>query len=145
MKKTNIRKAIKRVNKSKEQISAEMAHINKVAQIKDMVKRFFPKLENVESIYDAQTVVNALAGFIDANVEKQVAKIKLQDIEIDLSKEEDSEIKKAILAIMEEFKDESAQELSETLERFGSTLTKFAADKFLREPMTTLKLEDILA
>ena len=109
-----------------------------------MVRQLFPKLENVDSIYDAQTVVNALAGFIDAHVEKKVAEIKLKEIEIDLSKEEESKIKTAILEIIEMFPEESAQELSESLEKLGTALGKFAADKFLKQPMSTITVDDLV-
>jgi hypothetical protein len=135
----------KRVNKSKEEIVSDFAKVEKIAHIKEVVRKVFPLLENMKTIYDGQTTVNALAGFIDAHVEKKVGGIKLSEINVDLSHEEDSEIKTAILEIIAMFPDESAQELSETLERLGRTLSQFAADKFLKEPMSTIKISDILS
>ncbi len=104
----------------------------------------FPSIAKVDTIYDAQTVVNALAGFIDAHVEEKVRGIKLSDITIDLSKEEDSKIKTAILEVIATFPDESAQELSETLERVGRMFSQYAANKFLSQPMSTMTVDDIV-
>lgn len=140
-----LKKAIKRVNKSKEEISAEMVHTAKVNHMKEIVKNLFPIVEKVDTIYDAQTVVNALSGFIAALLEQEVVKIKLSQINIDLSKEEDSKIKTAILEVVDLFKDESAQEMTETLERFGSTLSKLGAHKFLQKPMSEITIDDLLA
>lgn len=140
-----LKKAIKRVNKSKEEISADMAHSQKVTHMKEIVSTIFPIVEKVDTIYDAQTVVNALSGFIAALLEKKVLDIKLSELKLDLSTEDDSKIKTAILDIVESMKDESAQEISETLERFGSTLSKLGAHKFLMNPMTEIKLEDLVA
>lgn len=140
-----LKKAIKKVNKSKEEITAEMKHIQKVAEIKDMVTKIYPSLEGVETIYDAQTVVNALSGFIEAHIAKKLNEIPLSALDIDLSAEEDSKIKTAILAIMETMKDKSANELSETLERLGKTLSQYSAHTFMKQPISTITIKDILA
>ncbi len=133
-----------RVNLSKDQILQEQKFQQKVQHLKEIVRKLFPELEAVDTIYDAQTVVNALAGFIDAHIETKVQEIKLSDITIDLSKEEDSKIKTAILNIIDMFPGESAQELSENLERLGQTFSKYAADKFLKQSMSTLTVDDIV-
>lgn len=109
-----------------------------------MVKKVFPLL-NVDTVYDGQTVVNALAGLIAVEIEKKVADVKLSEIKIDLSEEKDSKVKDAMLGIIGIFQEESAQELSETLERLGDTLQAYGAHKFLRGEMSTVKLSDILS
>lgn len=137
-------KKLPRVNLSKDQLLEQQKFQQKVQHLKDLVRKLFPELETVDTVYDAQTVVNALAGFIDNQIEETVKKIKLSDIKIDLSKETDSKIKTAILNIEAMFQDEPAQELSESLERLGQTFSKHAADKFLRQPMSTLSVDDIV-
>lgn len=134
-----------RKNKSKEEIVADIKHQQKVAHIKELVKIIYPSLEKVDSVYDAQTTVNALSGFITALIEKKVAEIKLKDIQIDLSKEEDSKIKSAILEIIGLVPEESAQELSETLERLGTTLQSFIVNKHMKEPVSTIKIDDLVS
>ncbi len=141
-----LKKAIKRVkNKTKEEIAGDMKMQEKVKQIKEMVRLIFPVIEKVDTVYDAQTVVNALSGFIAALIESKVALIKLQELDIDLSKEEDSKIKTAILGIMDLMKDESAQELSETLERLGTTLQQYIVHKHMSAPMETIKIDDLVS
>jgi hypothetical protein len=139
-----LKKAVKRVNKPKEEISEELRHAHKMATIKKMVEDIYPHIEKMESIYDAQTVVNALSGFLVAHIEKKVLDIKTNDIEIDLSGEEDSDIKTAILGIIESMEGQSAQVLSETLEKFGQALSQYSAHTYMKQPMATIKLEDLL-
>lgn len=135
----------KRQNFSKEQLVQQMKFQDEVRHLKEIVVTLFPKLEGLDTIYDAQTTVNALSGFITAHIEKKVVDIKMRDLEIDLSKEEDSKIKTAILEIIALFPDESAQYLSESLERLGVKLPQFAADKFLKQPMSACTIEDFVS
>lgn len=140
-----LKKAIKRVNKSKEQIQSDIAQQQKVAHIKEVVRQLFPTVEVLDTVYDAQTAVNALSGFIAAHIENVVAKIKLSELPIDLSQEEDSKIKTAIVEIMEMMKDESAQELSETLERLGTTLQQYIIHTHMSAPMSTITIDNLLS
>lgn len=140
-----LKKAIKRVNKSKEQIQSDIIQQQKVAHIKEVVRQLFPKIESVDTVYDAQTAVNALSGFIAAHIEGQVAKIKLSELPIDLSQEPDSKIKTAIVEIMDIMKDESAQELSETLERLGTTLQQYIVHTHMSAPMSTITIDNLLS
>lgn len=133
-----------RINKSKEQISAEIKALEKVKHIKEVVRKVYPLL-NVETIYDGQTVLNALQGFIKVELEERVDKIKLSDLSLTFKDEKDSDIKKAMLTIVEELKDEPADEFSQTIERLSRAFSDFGAQKFLKNPMTDLKLEEILA
>lgn len=140
-----LQKAIKRVNKSKEEIVSDIKQIEKVKHIKEVVRSIFPLMEQVDTVYDAQTVVNALSGFISAHIENKVAEIKLSDLPIDLSKEEDSKIKTAISGILELMKDESAQELTETLERLGTTLQQYIVHTHMGAPMSTITIDNIVS
>lgn len=140
-----LKKAIKRVNKSKEQIQSDIVQQQKVAHIKEVVRQIFPKVEALDTVYDAQTAVNALSGFIAAHIEGLVAKIKLSELPIDLSTEGDSKIKTAITEIMDMMKDESAQELSETLERLGTTLQQYIVHTHMSAPMSTITIDNLLS
>jgi len=142
-----LKKAIKRINKTKEEVTNDMRRAEKVAHLKEIVRETFPVLEQVDSIYDAQTVVNALSGFILAHLENKLKDIKLSECEIltYLAKEEKGPIRTALEDLYLKFKDEPAKELSEALQKLGDTFTNFGADKFLRNPMTSIKVGDIIA
>ena len=133
-----------RKNLSKEQIKEQLANEAKIAHIKEIVRTAFPAIEKVDTVYDAQTACVALAGLIEAEVENKVKQIKMSDIEIDLSKEEDSKIKKAIVKLIGMFPDECAQELSETLERVGSTLQAHVANEGMKAKMN-IKVDDLVS
>jgi hypothetical protein len=141
----SLKKSVKRINKSKEEISEDIKHAEKVAHMKEVVKAIYPLLEGQDTIYDGQTVVNALSGFITAHIEKKVLDIKMSDLEIDLSKEEPSKIKSSIVDIIALMQNESAQELTETLERLGRALSQYSANTFMKKPMAEIKIEDIVA
>jgi|ERR1035437_3899060 hypothetical protein len=133
-----------RINKTKEEIKAEMERISNIAHMKDVVRKVFPLL-TVPTIYDAQTTLNALVGFIKADIEEKTNALKLSNLEIDLSKEADSEIKTSMLAIIDLFKDEPAEELSATLDRLSQAFGQYGSMKFVKGPMTDISLVDILA
>jgi hypothetical protein len=141
----NLKKAIKKVPKTKDEIASDIARSQKVEHMKDVVRYVYPIIEKVDSIYDAQTVVNALSGFIMAHVEAKSLELKLVDLPIDLSGEENNKIKEAIVKLIELMKDEPAKELSSILERLGKTLGDYGAAEFLKNPMSELPITKILA
>ena len=140
-----LKKSLKRINKTNEEIKSTFQQQERINHMKDVVKAIFPKIEGIDTIYDAQTVVNALSGFITAHLQKKILDIKLKDIDIDLSNEEDSQIKTAILEIIETNQEESAEELSKILEKFGQALSQFSATKFMKQPMSEITIKDIVA
>ena len=133
-----------RKNKSKDEITEEIKRTQKIAHIKKVVKDIFPKLE-VETIYDAQTVLNALSGFIKADLEDKTIEIKLGDLDIDLKKEKESKIKKSMVEIIRFMADEPAMDFAEILDRLSKAFYDFGATKFIKGPMSEVSLEDLLA
>lgn len=136
--------APKRVNKTKDEIAKEMAHRAKVEHQKALARRMFPLLE-VESIYDGQTALNALSGYIKFEIAVRESKLKINDLLLDLKKEPDTQITKVMEALKAEFQDEPAKELSELMERMAKTLEAFIARKYINNSMSEIKLEDIVA
>ncbi len=135
----------KRVNKTKEQLEAEMKHLQKINREKSLVKLMYPLIQNQKSIYDAQTVLQALSGFIKFEMDKKLLTYIVKDLPIDLSKEEASEIKTAMLALLGLLELENAKDTSELLKRFGDTLAQFSAKKFMEKPMSEITITDIIA
>lgn len=134
-----------RKNMQKDDIVAEMIKKQKVQALKDLVRKMYPILEKLDTIYDAQTTVNALAGFIDLEVEKKLKLIKMSDIKIDLAGQEKSKITVAIGELIKLLKDESAEEASETMDRLASVFTQFGAHKFLQGPMSGMTVDELVA
>ncbi len=133
-----------RVNKSKEQIEADLKQIEKVKHIKHIVRETFPLLK-VDTIYDAQTVLNALQGFIKVELEKRVDDIKIRDLNLSFKEEKDSNIKETMVNIIRFMAEESADDFSQIAERLARAFSDFGAQKFLKNPMDSLKIEEILA
>ena len=133
-----------RKNKTKEELVAEIKSRQKIEHIKDVVRKLFPYLD-VPTIYDAQTTLSAIVGFIKADLEEKRDAIKFGDIKIDLSKEKESPITLAIKAISDTFPDEPAQDFSEILDRLSRAFGEYGSMKFVKGPMADLKIDDILA
>lgn len=135
----------KRRNLTKDEVASVMKHKDTVEKLKTLVRAVFPILETMDSVYDAQTVANGFSGLIQSEVEKKVLAIKLSDLVFNLDQEPEGKVKEAIKEIIAQFPDESAQYLAESLEKLGSTFTRFIADKYLKEPMSTIKINDLVA
>ena len=135
----------KRTNLSKEQIREQMAHNQKIERQKVLARNIFPLITEQESIYDAQTVVQALAGFIKQELHLKVSQIIVKDLPVDFSKETDSPIKASMLAVLELLKMEPADDVVALLERFGTGLSQFSASKYMKEPMSVISVDDFVA
>ena len=136
---------VKRINKTKDDIEKEMVQKEIVKQQKILAATIFKCLEGQENIYDAQTVVNALSGFIKYEMQVKESQLKLNDLLIDLTNEPASKIKDAMEALKVELQDKNAKDTAMLLQRFGETLGHYSAAKFMKNPMSDIKIEDIIA
>lgn len=134
-----------RVNKSKTQLVEDIQKKQKTDRERTLVKLMFPLVEGQDSIYDAQTAVAALSGFIKADVDRRAAELLVQDLKIDLSKEKDSKIKTAVLELLGLLGPEKARDVANLLERFGNTLAQYSAHEYMKQSMKEISLDKILA
>jgi hypothetical protein len=132
-------------NKTKQEIINEIKHTEDVKTIKKIITDIYPLISELDTIYDAQTTLGAVSGFIKADLDEKIRKIKVSEVEIDVSKEKELKIKAIIEKIVKKVKDESAQDVSETLERLARAFSDFGAIEFVKGPMDKVKLDDILA
>ena len=135
-------------NKSKDQILREMkaeerrkAKVNKEKYIAGLV---FPLVENLKTVYDAQTAFNAAAGFIQYALVAEEAKLLVSDLKIAMPKHSDKEGGEAVENILALTKDVAAKDVSDLLQRMGQKLAEYVANKGLKEKMT-IKAKDFIA
>lgn len=120
--------------------------MDKVNKEKTLVKLMFPLIEDQDTVYDAQTALGALSGFVKAQLDQKISKILIQDLDIDLSKEKDSKIKSAIVLLIEQLGPENARDTAELLYRFSNILATHSASVYMKKnPMNMIKLTDIVA
>lgn len=136
--------AEKRVNKSKEELLQEIEKKRKYDNTMRLAKAIFPLLSKQKTVYDAQTALQAISGFITYDMQKKADKLRVSDLEIDLSKEESSEIKKAMIAILVEVNNEPAKETSDFMLLLSNVLGNYGTQEFLKKPMKSIKMEDII-
>lgn len=142
----------KRVNKSKADI--EQA-IHEAKQLKDkqarverqktLAKLAFPFLASLPTVYDAQTACNAIAGFIKLGLDTKEKAVIVNAIEFDLSKSEDSVVKDAVQNILGLVEHENAKEVLALFEIMGNKLPEFIAARHMKDPMTSVTVEEFIA
>lgn len=133
----------KRVNKGKAQILAEIEQKSKISRQKEMVKRIFPLLGSLDTLYDAQTALMSVSGYIKEDIEKKMNVFKVNDIALDFKDEPKTKITEVMVAIKAELQTDCALEASDMLELFTNFIPNIAAEEFLKKPASELTLEDL--
>lgn len=136
---------IKRVNKTKDEISNDILLQQKTSEKIALVRKIFPLLKEQDSIYDAQTVLYGFSGYIKGEIQKRERAFDIKALEIDLSKEKEGKIKDGVAKLLEEFKDEKAWAFSSLLNEFADSFQKYAAIEYLKNPMDIIKEDDLIA
>lgn len=122
-----------------------MEHKAKIDKQKKLARKIFPVLKDFSSIYDAQTAVQAAAGFIKAGLANKMVQLDVKSVGFNLSKEKPGEIKDAMLEIYSILMDENADESIALLERFASGLGQFSASVYMKNPMSEIKEDEFIA
>lgn len=134
-----------RTNKTKQIITEEIRRQDDLKREIALCKLIWPIIATQESIYDAQTILNATSGFINFGFQKEMDKVKVRDLKIDLAKEPESEIKEAMISLLALLEPEKSKETASLLERFGKTLAQYGSAQYLKNSMSVLKMKDIIA
>lgn len=134
-----------RKNKSKAELQAELDHKAKIDHQKTVARLIFPFIEDQPTIYDAQTVVNAAAGYIKYGTQQKAIALSVKDLSIDLSKEPVSPLKTAVENVLNLLQDENADGAVALLERFGSGLGQYASVQYMKNPMNIIPVDEFIA
>lgn len=132
----------KRVNKSKPEILDEMAKRAKIERQKELIRRIFPLLE-VDTMYDMQTALLAVSGYIKEDIERKVQIFNVNDMLLDFKGEPDTKITKVMNAIKTELQMENAVEVMDTLETFGNFIPNIGVEAYLKKDAKDLTLKDL--
>lgn len=135
----------KRANLTKEQLESRIEYNLEIERQKALARKIFPFIENMKTVYDGQTVVNAVAGYLKLELLKREEALKVSDVPIDLSNEKSSEIKTAMEGIIDAVQMDSAKETIALLETMGSKLPGYLAGVHMKDPMDTIKIGDFIA
>lgn len=136
---------VKRVNKTKEEVAHDMKVMAMAKEKIALVRRIYPFIKDNKSIYDAQTALYALAGYIKFELQQKERAFTIDDLALDMSKEKENEIKDTILKLMEEFKGEKGFSIAAILSEVGDSLQKYGAIKYLENPMSIIEEKDFVA
>jgi hypothetical protein len=137
--------APKKTRLTREQLEQELIRTQKVEKQRTLARQLFPIVENLETIYDAQTAFQAAAGLIKYGVVKIETDLKVSDVKVDLSKDKPTPVSYAVKTMLELVANEPAMEMVELIEMMGSKLPGFLAQKHLKDPMSTISAKEYIA
>ncbi len=135
----------KRHNKTKEEIATQLVSTAKVERMKVLARLIWPFIQDQKSIYDAQTALNAAAGYIKQELNAKATQIIVKELPIDLKDEKASLIKTAVENLIGLLQTEKADDAAALLERMGNSLGQFAAAKYMKEPMSAVSMDEFIA
>jgi hypothetical protein len=135
----------KRVNKTKDEIAEDIRHTQYVEKQKRLARLIFPVIEDMETVYDAQTVLNAVAGFIKYDLVVKEEAFKVHQVAFDTSKIDDGEVKTRILKLIDLLQVEGAKDVADLLEFMGSKLPQHLAHSHIKGPMSQIKSDEFIA
>lgn len=138
-------KKAKRVLKSKDEIKAEMEKGQRIARQKKLARDIWPLIAGLKSIYDAQTAVNAAAGYMKLELALKMTTVLVQDLTVSLKAEKKSDIKDSVQKIIALLAEQSADDAVALLERMGNGFGQYAALQYLKNPMDKIKVDDFIA
>lgn len=136
---------LKRTNKSKEDLQLELKKKAKLEANKILARKVFPFVENLKTVYDAETVLGAISGYLALGLLQSEQKLVVSDLKIEMPAEKDKEINDALVAIMGLIQNEPAKEAERLIAMMGENMKGFLAQQALKGPMSQIKLEDYIA
>lgn len=136
---------VKRIPKSKDELKAEMEKNQRVSLQKKLARDIWPLIENLKTIYEAQTAVNAAAGYIKLELALKMTTVLVKDLTVSLKSEKKSDIKLSVQRIVDLMSDQSADDAVALLERMGNGFGQYAALQYLKNPMSDLDIDDFIA
>lgn len=133
-----------RENLSKQQLAQQQKQTERVNRAKGMARIAFKHMEGIKTIYDAQTVFNAVAGHLMYGLEIAENKLTVGELELDLETGKESDVKTAVLAIIEDLKGSNAKEARSLMDEIGNKLPQYVALQHMQDPMT-ITAEEFIA
>ena len=123
-----------------------MVRLQRIEHQKKVARLVYPFIKDQKTIYDAQTVLNAAAGYIKNELAIKASSFAVKDLPVDLSKDKgDKVMVEAVKSLIVAFKDEKADDFIALLERFANGVAQYSSGKYMENPMKIIKMEDLIA
>lgn len=133
-----------RVNKTKAQIIAEQEQEQRISRMVSLAKLMWPFIENQETIYDAQTALFGISGYIETAIQIREDELKVSDLKVDLTKEVDGKIKTSMVNLLGLLEIENARDAATLTKKMADMIGQFGANEFVKGPMSNIKVSDIV-
>jgi len=132
-------------SKTKQELVNEAKRSAYVNKQKDLARKIFPLIQSQKTVYNAQTVLTAVAGYIKTEFIKKMGEMKVSELKVELANEKDKEIKKAMDEILAAVQDDEADNVEKILLLMSDKLAQYGANKFLKQPMSEVTAKDFIA
>ena len=129
----------------KEELVKQAEAKSRIDHQKALARLVFPAVEQLKTVYDAQTVFNAVAGHIKYGLILKENSHKVSDLTIDMEKGKESDVKHAVRSILGLLEEENAKNAGDLLELMGAKLPEFLANRALKGDMSTVTAQEFIA
>lgn len=133
-----------RVNKTKDQLKAEMLLKQDISHEKQLATLIFPYLQKQATVYDAQTLLHGIAGYLHHELENKTNKVLVSELPVDLTQEKDGAFRDAFAELLVLLKEEKADKAIKFMKRYGDMLGYYGSKEYLKNPMSIIKEEDLI-
>lgn len=135
----------RRSNASKQELELIQAQQGRITRQKAIAKIIFPALQELDTVYDAQTVVQAVSGFIKYAIETRLQALKVSDLTLDSGKGGNVKVRESIQKVLDLVANSSAEEVEGILSIMGQKFPEYFATKGLKEPMSSIPENEFIA
>lgn len=132
-------------SKTKQELANEAKRIAYVNKQKYLARKIFPLIQSQKTVYDAQTALMAVGGYVKTALVQKMLETKVSDLKIELANEKQKEIKKAMDEILAAVQGDEAEDVEKILMMMGDKLAQFGANKFLKQPMSEVSADEFIA
>ena len=132
-------------SKTKQELANEAKRIAYVNKQKYLARKIFPLIQSQKTVYDAQTALMAVGGYVKTALVQKMLETKVSDLKIELANEKQKEIKKAMDEILAAVQGDEAEDVEKILMMMGDRLAQFGANKFLKQPMSEVSADEFIA
>lgn len=130
---------------SKSEIEASIKTGLAVEKSKTLARKIFPAIANMDTVYDGQTVLNALAGYIENEIQKRSFALTVEDLGLNFDMEKESPIKDAVIELLASVNMERAIEAADMMKLMSSKLPGYLAGVHMKDKMETITIDQFIA
>lgn len=122
-----------------------MARNANIQKSKVLARLLFPAVEQLATVYDAQTAFNAASGIIKQKLDEKLEEYTVGSLELDIEKVPEGPIKHAIKSMLELVENEKAGDAMQLIGLMGQKLPEFIVSQHIKDPMSSISAKEYIS